>query len=414
MRSYTNHQGDIINVSEEHLNTSVKVKQELQKASPSRKCAWRTHKVLMEKEGFFDSDTNEAYRCLIKDYQKSLGELPEVAKYADLVSDSKLESIKELVGDIRYEKRDNQHVLRQINKGTNKLIDFSLMVEEATLAFEKYDWSKLNLNFEPVESVSDTKMIVCLSDLHIGALVNIDINKFNFEIATERLSRYASEIIVRAINNDITDIHIVNMGDVVEHSNMRYGQAFNSEFTFSDQLTHASDLIIKFIKVLAEQKLFNITYAGFAGNHDRITDKDRNLDGDHAVKPINKIVKTFLENADIGNVKYIQAKDYSHNLLDVNGVNFKFVHGDLDSFKNELLVQKHSSIDKVDYDAIVMGHYHHYRNIESETEKRIIMFGSLKGADEYGEKIRKLSNASQGIIIVDGNGNYRAERIGLQ
>lgn len=414
MRSYTNKQGELITVSEEHLDMAIRLKQELQKSSPSRRCSWGLHKNLMEKEGHYDSDTNESYRCLVKSYQKSVGELPEVEKYADMVVDSKLDSIKELVGDIRYEKRENQHVLRQINKGTNQLIDFSLVIEELTNSLERYDWSKMVMNIERVETTGDTKMIVCLSDLHIGALVDIDINKFNFDIATKRLEKYAGEVIARAIKYNVSEVHIVNLGDVIEHSNMRYGQAFKSEFAFSDQITYASDLIMNFIEVLAEQKKFNITYAGFAGNHDRITDKDKNLDGDHAVKMINKIVKTYIDKAKIGNVEYVQAKDYGHELLDINGRNFKFVHGDLDSFKNELLVQRHSSIDKVEYDAVVMGHYHHYRYIETETERATIMFGSLKGADEYGEKIRKLSNASQGIIIVDGYGNYRAERIGLQ
>lgn len=413
MRSYTNQQGDVITVSEEHLNTSIRVKKELQKASPSRKCAWRMHKLLMEKEGFYDSDSNESYRCLIKDYQKSIGELPEVAKHADMVADSKLESIKELVGEIRYEKRDNQHVLRQINKGTNQLIDFSLVLEEIGNAFRNFDFSQYNLQpYEPVEE-KDSKMIIALSDMHIGALVDTDINKYNFEVAVDRLSQYASKIITEARRRGVNELYIVNLGDVVEHSTMRYGQGFSTEFAFSEQITRASDLIIKFITMLANAKLI-VTYAGIAGNHDRITDKDKNIDGDHAVKAINHAIEIFVKYYKQDNVKYVQAKDYKHS-LQLNGVNVLALHGDLDG-KNDLhLLSKHSNIDGVNYDLAIMGHYHTVDITEVGLGKYISVSGSIKGADDYSlNKIRKVSAPSQSYYVIHKDGSYEINWVTLK
>lgn len=416
MRSYTNKSGERVTVSEEHLQTAVKIKKALQNASPSRKASLKQLVNMMESEGFYDADSNESYRCMLKNYQKNIGELPEVAKHADMVADSKLNSIKELVGDIAYEKRENQHYLSQINRGKRELMDFALLAEQISQAMKEHDWSEFNIDIEDKFLFSPSKskrMIVALTDLHIGALVDTDINTYNFEIAKDRLSRFANKVISKAKYNGVVNIDVVNCGDVVEHSNMRYGQAFHSEFTYSEQLVKASDVIIKFLVALAKEG-FHISYAGFAGNHDRVNDKDKNIDGDHAVKPINHIVKTFVDNASIHNITYVQAKDYSHSLLNVNGANFKFVHGDLDSFKDENLVAKHSVMDGVDYDAVVMGHYHHFREIEVGMSKQIIMFGSLKGADEYSEKIRRLSMASQGMIIVDEDGDYEAKRIKLQ
>jgi len=402
MRKYTNQQGELVTVDENHLNIAVKLKKELQKASPSRKCNWRMHKNMMEIEGFYNSDTNESYRCLIKDYQKNVGELPQVEKYADMVADSKLQSIKELVGDIRHEKRDNQHVLRQINKGTNQLIDFSLVLEEIGNSFRSFDFSQYNLQpYEPTEE-KDSKMIVALSDMHIGALVDTDVNKYNFEIAVDRLSQYASKIITEARKRDINELYIVNLGDVVEHSTMRYGQGFSTEFAFSEQITKASDLIIKFITMLANEK-FIVTYAGIAGNHDRITDKDKNIDGDHAVKAINHAIEIFVKYSNQENVKYVQAKDYKH-YLQLNGVNILALHGDLDS-KNDLhLLSRHSNIDGVNYDLAIMGHYHTVDITEVGLGKYISVSGSIKGADDYSlNKIRKVSAPSQSYYIIDKN-----------
>ena len=411
MRSYTNKDGQSVEVSQEHLDTAIKIKQELQKASPSRRANWNQLVRLMEIEGFYDSENSEAYRCMIKAYQKSVGQLPEATKHADMVADSKLESIKSLVGEISYEKRENQHYLREINKGKRELIDFALLVEEIGNAIREHDFSEFKLKAQPTHASSEKRMIVGLSDLHIGALVDTDINKYNFNIAVERLSRYASRIITEARDNNITDLYIMNLGDTIEHASMRFSQGFNAEFTFSEQIVKASDLIIKFLMFLAREG-FNITYAGIAGNHDRVTDKDKNIHGDHAVKPINEIIKVFIKHAGIKNITFEEAKDYGHN-VELNTRNFKFVHGDLDSLKDDNLVAKHSSLDGIDYDVVLMGHYHHFRDMEIGYDKRVVVFGSLKGADEFGEKIRKISVASQGLIIVDEHGDIEVKRVKL-
>jgi hypothetical protein len=413
MRSFTNREGERVTVSEEHLSTAVKIKKALQDASPSRKCSWVLLVNLMEQEGFYDAENSENYRSMIKYHQKSLGELPTAAAHAELVSGNKLESIKNMVGELAYEKRETQHILKEYNKTKRELMDYSLMAEQVGAAFANHDWSKYSMKTPSLRhSATGKKMIACLSDMHIGALVNTAINRFNYEVALERLTEYASHLILNAKDNDISEIHVVNLGDVVEHSNMRYGQAYHSEFTYSEQLPLASDAIIKFLVLLAEEG-FSVSYSGIAGNHDRANDKDKNIHGDHAVKPINHMVKIFCDNAKLDNLKYAPAfDDYSHRLT-VNGIHFKFVHGDLDSCKDEKLVAKHSDLDRMDYSAIVSGHVHHFRDLEVGLRKRIIVFGSLKGPDDYGEKIRKLSVASQGFITVDADGKIDVKRIEL-
>lgn len=410
MRSYTNKDGELITVSEEHLMTAMKIKKELQKLSPSRRCSWNSLVRMMELEGFYDSENSENYRCLIKAYQKSVGELPEAPTHADMVASSKLQSIKEIVGEMRYEKHENQRYLREVNKGVKELINFSTVVEEIVSAIKSHDFSELQLEYKPIIKTTDKTMIVALSDMHIGAIVDTDINTYNYQVTIRRLEEYANRVLRECKEQEITDVYVMNLGDVVEHASMRFSQGYNAEFTYADQIVKASDAIIKFLQLLAQEGL-SLTYAGIAGNHDRVNDKDKNIDGDHAVKPINKIIETFIKYSGMP-ITYEQAKDYKHS-VGVNGRSFKFVHGDLDSLRNEKLLAQHSSDDRVAYDAIVMGHYHHFREIEVGYDKRIIVFGSLKGADEYAEKIRKLSQASQGIIIVDEDGQMEVKRIPL-
>lgn len=412
MKSYTNKSGESIEVTKDHLDTAVKIKLELQKASPSRKCNWRMHKKMMEREGYLDSDSGENYRQMIKQYQKSLGELPKVEKYADMVADSKLESIKELVGEIAYEKRENQHVLKELNKVKRDVIDFTLIAEQVGQAFREYDWSKLDFTSDNRVKIKEINkhMIVCLSDLHIGAVVNSDINTYNYEVAKERMQKYLDRIINEIKNNDITKVFVMNLGDSIEHPYM-HNLSYSCEFTMSEQIVKATDLIIKFVKELS--KHVPVVVSGIGGNHDRLDeDKNKSLNGDHAVKIINEGIKNFIENSEIEKVAFMEAKDYEHSII-VNGTHIKFVHGDLDSKDDKSLIAKHCSNDGLNYKLIVMGHYHHHFITEQGLGKAVVGFGSLKGADGYSEKIRRLSDPSQGFIIVDENGEYEIRSVKL-
>src|SRR5690606_33589814 len=149
MRSYTNRDGAQVEVSTEHLETAVKIKKELQNSVPSRRCNWKTLVDMMAIEGFDDAENSENYRQMIKSYQKSIGELPDGKVYAEMVSESKLESIRQAVGEIAYEKRDNQLVLRELNKLKREIIDFSVTAEQIGLAFADYDWSKHTIEVTP-------------------------------------------------------------------------------------------------------------------------------------------------------------------------------------------------------------------------------------------------------------------------
>jgi len=409
MRSYTNRKGDSIEVSQEHLDTAIRIKEELQKLSPSRKCSWKKHKDMMEIEGFTDSDTNESYRCMIKAYQKSIGKLPEAPKYAEMVSEGKLQSIKEMVGEMAYEKRENQHVLRQLNKVKRDVIDFTLIAEQIGEAFKNHDWSNVEFTYNPI-SKTNKKMAVFLSDLHIGALVDIEENKYNFEIAQQRMQKYLNKVIAEIKANDISEVYVMNLGDSIENPYM-HNLSYTSEFNFAEQIAYASDIIIKFIKKLSEKVYVRV--AGIAGNHDRMNeDKNKSLYGDHAVKGINKAIQSFIEHSESERITYVQAKDYEHS-IEVNGLHIKCVHGDLDNINDKAVLAKHIQKDGINYSLIVMGHYHHHWIKEVAINKFMVGFGSLKGADAHGDKTRLMSSASQGYILVDENGDFEIRNVKL-
>lgn len=419
MRSYKNRKGEVITVDQEHLDVAVEIKKLLQKDSPSNRCSWAKHKKMMIEEGFDDSENSEAYRQMIKHYQKTIGELPTAETYADKVVTSKLESYKELVGEVMWEKRENQKYLREINKGKREIVDGSLFIEEVTktiqnvLSNARFE-EVLNHTFSPIKNHNNTRIVALITDWHIGADVDVEDNRYNYEIAVQRINEYTERLIAIATERKVYRIDVVYMGDMVEGSFMRAGQAYGIEFPVAEQMARGGQLLIDMLLKLSQS--FFTVYRGFNGNHDRMnqSDKNGNIDGDSAMVVVNKIVKVFIDASKIQNLMYVDTHHYHAKLIDVNGVNIKLVHGDMEKKADAGKIHNHSSRDGIIYHIIVYGHFHHYACYEVGINKFELRVGSTKGSDDYSEKLGLGSAPSQAVIIIGEDGDIDIKRIGLK
>lgn len=403
-RSYTNSEGISIVVDEIHLNMAVDIKLELQELTPSRKCNWKKHKEMMIESGFNNSDTSETYRCMIKDYQKSIGRLASVAKYAELVSESKLDAVKNAVGKMFLEKRETQLIKNDLNKLKRELSLYAIISDEIRNAFiDECSFSFDKNTYEHILPSGGDHIVAVLTDWHIGATVDsVNGNDYNYEIALKRLNKYKKELFNYCKLFKVTNVTVVCLGDMTENVSMRkINQAFEAELNFSQQIVKATKLIQDFIMSVSQYS--NVSYVGISGNHDRLQDdsKDR-IDGDNTMVIINESVKMFIELIDNPRITYEKCTDenlYEHKKI-INGVSFKFLHGDLDSKSNSKKLESHALMDEEFYDVIVFGHYHHYELIERNYGKFEMYVGSPMGRNNYSKKIKSTSDASQSIILV--------------
>lgn len=92
---------------------------------------------MMQVEGFDDSENSEAYRQMIKYYQKTIGELPSAPKYAEMVSDDQLQSIKKEIGELAWQKREVQLETRKLGKIKRDIIDDGLFISEVKASIKK-------------------------------------------------------------------------------------------------------------------------------------------------------------------------------------------------------------------------------------------------------------------------------------
>lgn len=415
MRIYKNKDGDSIIVTKEHLETAVKIKRELQMSSPSHRCSWVQHKRMMEIEGFFDSENSENYRCLIKNYQSSIGELPTLDKHVDLVTTSKLESIKEHVGELGFKKKEVQLESRKLGKLKSELTLYGVVAEEVHQAL----LTELNTEIPRFAwkerlPIGSRRMVVFISDWHIGAVIKgVKGNSYDYSVARQRIENYVSNIIAIGKSKDITDIDVVCLGDMTEHVSMRkVNQSFETEFALSVQITKSFELIRDMLVNLTDS--FNVTYRGISGNHDRMNgNKDDNIDGDSTIHIINFMVSMLAQSPEMPRLEYAEVDNINYSaVLDINGIKIKCVHGDHEKGNNK--IASHSTLDGVLYNVLAMGHLHHYNVKEVGSNQFEAYFGSLMGINNYGVKGKFSSNASQGLIIVDEYGDIDFKRVDLQ
>lgn len=417
MKSYTNLDGQVVKVSEQHLKTAVKVKQALQSQSPSMLCSWAKHKKMMMAEGFEDSENSENYRQMIKRYQYSMDNNKEVD--LEVASVESLKSVETAIGELAWRKRDIQKEAQKLGQLRRSIVDNALFTAEIKDAIcetlSGIDFSTISPapSTQAVDNGKKNRLIAVVSDWHIGALVDVDGNKYNLEIAKNRINQYLDNVINAGLAIGVEQVDVVYCGDILEHAYMRNSQAYHAEFPVAKQMAIGGRLMVELIMKL-KKRFARVSYRGFAGNHDRINgDKNGNIDGDTGMIVVNEIVQMFIETAEKEGLEYIQADTFGASLLDVNGRNFKFVHGDLEKKNDTKKLADHSERDGVIYDAIVYGHFHHFNALEVGVDKWEIRCGSTKGSDDYSKRLGLGSAPSQVMILITPNGDIEPCRIRL-
>lgn len=358
---------------------------------------WEDIKTLIGYEGNKDSlrkanDSEFGGYAIHKYYQdKEIQQLPR----------NKIEEIAEIIGELdvkKIEVRNKTNQLNRIKKGFIKSIEISNDLKQCILETAN---EFPQLNYEPIIDYSENKLIVVLSDWHVGYVINgYKGNYYNYEIAQLRLSKLLAEIDKTCNTYDIKSVVVVNAGDIIENVYMRQNQSYECEFDLSHQIVEASKLLYSFITKISDTK--NVEVYSVGGNHSRLSTKDANIEGDNVNVIINENLITYVEIAKnsritIGEVDYMD----DTATFKINGLNVKVLHGDNRVGESKKLFDAESSMDNIRYDLILRGHYHNFNISSQNNGGYVITSGCLFGYNPYS--VKKMScntNASQTLIVV--------------
>jgi predicted phosphodiesterase len=242
------------------------------------------------------------------------------------------------------------------------------------------------------EQLETNKAVVCVSDLHSGALVStiVDVKKtqeYNYSKLTEYL-----DIVVQEINNrKLSEVVLIMPGDIIESFT-----AFNHSDTWKNIETYQGDAIIIVHKILRDffSRIINLKEVYMIeGNHDRMTAKKES----NSRKGIVQVVAHFLNEQSEIPVHYHPWIDS----FEYDGLNYIMTHGDVKPWKGKqnsrgkfLFKYGKQGIHNV----IVTGHYHSYTILDSDLDYTHISCPSIFTGNYFSESIGY--NTHPGFLIM--------------
>ena len=406
MSQYRDDKGQEHNISEDDLARAVLYKLEIQK--DQGKADWKKIVKMLKADGI-DAVKSEGFRQAVKKYQKKIGKLPNR-------EDFKQSSLTLKLGELSQAKREIQNQRREFNKLKRELLDQSIYrrelenaLREAVSDFKSdgYDYQQSNLNGSESLKTSENEtdlddkpsLVVSLSDWHVGCKFKTSYNEFNYKIVTDLVSEYLGKIETLIDSYGVESVLFLNLGDTVEQIYLRnISQSFEAEFDFSTQQAKAIELVSGFVKKLClDCPQIKFCYSAVGGNHDRMNGNKKDvIYGDS----FQTILNLFLKNLPLDNFEVIEQESPVKGRVYFNGVNIAFEHGDRLNLNNKHVMAAVSQRDGKVYDALLVGHLHHYE--AREDNGLFVMSGSLKGADTYSESLNVRADRSQACLLIRG------------
>ncbi len=302
--------------------------------------------------------------------------------------------LKQLEIDRNYYKKKYDELLQELHRYE----DFITLLEDRINKFESVAYPR---NYDLSNNENDLEGILLLSDLHIGEVVNLSINKFNINIAIRRMEILADKVISKIKQLKLNRLWIFALGDIVT-GGIHDELLKTNEMHEVDQTIIASNLIALFLRDIASH-ISEIKFIGIVGNHGRLTKKYEYKNITNSFDYLTyKLVEIYLSNQK--NIEFVIPKE-KQVIVEVKKYNFLLSHGDTIKGWNGIPfygIERYSSNVRRVYNnldtfihCIVHGHFHvPYFQINSGKDCKIIN-GSLKGVDEYTLNKSMYSEACQ-------------------
>ena len=258
--------------------------------------------------------------------------------------------------------------------------------------------------------VEKTEAVLLVSDLHIGVDCDNYYNKYNKDIAKERLAKLQKNVINYCSINNVGVLNILNLGDLINgviHTNAR----IEAQMDVAEQIMYAGELIANFLYGLSKE-IPNITYRSVFDNHSRaIANKNEHIEKEQFSRVIDWFIAERLKDTPI---EFI-ANDIDGGIGRMklaSGKTLMFCHGHNDGRNNSY--QNFIGLTQEWVDYICMAHYHNPASKDFQGCK-VFINGSIVGTESYAFGRRLFTKPSQKLIIFnEGNNNISDIDISLE
>lgn len=234
--------------------------------------------------------------------------------------------------------------------------------------------------------------ILCISDIHYGLEVDSAFNKYNREIAKERLWKLLAKVKQYCKKEKLSIIWVVNLGDLIAgriHTTIR----LNSRIDVITQTMEISELLAEFLYELS--KVVKVRYISTSDNHSRIEPiKSESLE----LESLIRITDWYLKERCKFFVEFLN-NSFGDDIatFSIGRYNIVATHGDKDKPSNA--IQNLRLLTGLNYDICLLAHRHHF-SADENCGTTLIANGSVCGTDKFAQDLRVHSKPSQNLIIV--------------
>lgn len=256
-----------------------------------------------------------------------------------------------------------------------------------------------------IKESNDKELVVLLSDTHIGyQFKDSKTGGYNFEILKERIQHFVNKTVKEILERDIRNVTIYFVGDLIEHVSMRnVNQAFDTEFTLSEQITKGTRLLIDVIQQISEVTEGNLKFGMIGGNHDRLQgNKNEKIYNDNVAYIVLDTLINLQELELFNGIEIIDNRDDVYTIEDqVCGKNIIVNHGD--TLKGNVNHIPKFIKDQV-FDILITGHVHHLKVKQEDYTRQHITVGSTIGYNTYSKELNLSRTApSQQLLFLEHN-----------
>lgn len=246
------------------------------------------------------------------------------------------------------------------------------------------------------KNTTNTEAVLLLSDLHIGVNCDNFYNKYNSDVAAQRLNMLVNKTIKYCNQNHVKRLSILNLGDMI-HGVIHVNARVEQEMDVISQVMTASELLSNTLNML-QLAAPEVIYRSVVDNHSRIIPSY----SDHIEKEnFARLIDWYLEERLQGT-----SIKFAHDNIDIglgkftllNGKQMMFAHGHQDNYNTVMQSWVGATKEYIEY--MCMGHFHAEKQ-KSFQGVKVYVNGSIVGTEQYALSKRLFSNPSQTLLIFD-------------
>lgn len=302
--------------------------------------------------------------------------------------------------EIQKEKRKLYDERLDLNRRLREQARLETTIEKIQNMLENIA-DKRYVSYSPVVSNSENDMVVCLSDLHIGASYCSFDGVYNPDIAKERLNQYLAEIIEIQKIHKAENCVCLLLGDLIS-GNIHSTISVTNKENVIEQVKLVCEYISDFVYELG--KHFNkVDLRGVSGNHSRITPKKEDAILEERLDSlIIWFIRSMLKNTK-NVIVHEENMDETLSTFFVRDKLYFGVHGDFDSTSDASIAKLVLWAKMTPY-CVLCGHKH-FPAMSDVSGIKVVQSGSLGGSgDDYSRQKRLSGKPSQTVLVVNNKG----------